>query len=70
VRTAHRRLARHPDPPKADVRLFKQTFRFTGGEVTGEFVMSTGYLPGAHEPSCPAYARIARRKPPWMGAAA
>jgi DNA-3-methyladenine glycosylase I len=31
--------------------------------------MSTGYLPGAHEPSCPAYARIARRKPLWMAAA-
>lgn len=51
---------------KADwVKLFKRTFRFTGGEITGEFLMSTGYLPGAHEPACPVYRRIQRRKPPW-----
>jgi DNA-3-methyladenine glycosylase I len=47
------------------VKLFKQTFRFTGGEITGEFLMSTGYLPGAHVASCPVYARVLRRKPPW-----
>jgi hypothetical protein len=32
------------------VKLFKQTFRFTGGEIVGEFLMSIGYLPGAHVP--------------------
>ena len=35
------------------VKLFKKTFRFTGGEITGEFLMSLGYLPGAHRPDCP-----------------
>lgn len=35
------------------VKLFKQTFRFTGGEITGEFLMSLGYLPGAHRADCP-----------------
>jgi DNA-3-methyladenine glycosylase I len=30
-----------------------------------EFLVSTGYLPGAHEPSCPVYARILAAKPPW-----
>lgn len=35
------------------VNLFKKTFRFTGGEITGEFLMSLGYLPGAHRPDCP-----------------
>ena len=56
----------HPRSKPEWVRLFKDTFRFTGGEITGEFLMSTGYLPGAHERSCPVYARIARRNPPWM----
>ena len=48
------------------VALFKQTFRFTGGEIVGEFLVSTGFLPGAHVPACPVYAKIARLKPVWM----
>ena len=48
------------------VRLFKRTFRFTGGEIVGEFLLSTGYLPGAHREDCPAYRRIRRLRPPWM----
>jgi DNA-3-methyladenine glycosylase I len=51
------------------VKLFKRTFRFTGGEITNEFLMSTGYLPGAHVPGCPIYAKIAALGPPWMRAA-
>jgi DNA-3-methyladenine glycosylase I len=39
-------------------RLFKKTFKFTGGEIVNEFLMSTGYLPGAHSPECPVYKRI------------
>jgi DNA-3-methyladenine glycosylase I len=35
------------------VLLFKQTFKFTGGEITREFLVSTGYLPGAHMQDCP-----------------
>jgi len=35
------------------VLLFKQTFKFTGGEITREFLVSTGYLPGAHIQDCP-----------------
>ena len=47
------------------VRLFKQTFRFTGGEITGEFLMSLGYLPGAHQADCPVMEKIAKaRKTP------
>lgn len=46
---------------KADwVRLFKKHFKFTGGEIVGEFLMSLGYLPGAHAPGCPFYDRSAR----------
>jgi DNA-3-methyladenine glycosylase I len=58
--------AHHPRSKAEWVGLFKRTFRFTGGEIVGEFLMSTGYLPGAHVPTCPVYGRIARRKPAWM----
>lgn len=61
--------AHHPRDKAAWVKLFKQTFRFTGGEITGEFLMSLGYLPGAHRESCPAFARAAKKHPPWMKAA-
>lgn len=43
-------------------KLFRKTFRFTGGEIVNEFLMSTGYLPGAHSPDCPAYHRILKIK--------
>jgi DNA-3-methyladenine glycosylase I len=57
----------HPLDKPDWVKLFKRTFRFTGGEIVGEFLMSTGYLPGAHDPDCPVYARIRKLGPPWMG---
>ncbi|MFA5041346.1 MAG: DNA-3-methyladenine glycosylase I [Bdellovibrionales bacterium] len=40
------------------IKLFRETFKFTGGEIVGEFLMSLGILPGAHIPSCPVYKRI------------
>jgi len=52
--------AHHPQGKAEWVKLFKKTFLFTGGEITGEFLMSLGYLPGAHEPGCPVYAEIKR----------
>ncbi len=55
-----------PRDKAAWVKLFKKNFRFTGGEIVGEFLMSFGYLPGAHRDDCPAYARIATLKPMWM----
>ena len=58
--------AHHPLPKEDWVKLFRKTFRFTGGEIVGEFLMSTGYLPGAHAEHCPVYERIARLGPPWM----
>ncbi len=60
--------AHHPLTKPAWIKLFKKTFRFTGGEITGEFLMSIGYLPGAHAESCPVFARIAKLNPPWMRA--
>ncbi len=60
-------LAAH-NPRRKDewIKLFKRTFRFTGGEIVGEFLMSIGYLPGAHVPSCPVYRVIVARQPPWL----
>jgi DNA-3-methyladenine glycosylase I len=58
----------HPKTKEEWVKLFKGTFLFTGGEITGEFLISTGYLPGAHVPECPVYRRVARAKPPWRAA--
>jgi DNA-3-methyladenine glycosylase I len=55
----------HPRPKEDWVKLFKKTFRFTGGEIVGEFLMSLGYLPGAHRESCPVHARILELGPPW-----
>jgi DNA-3-methyladenine glycosylase I len=44
------------------VKLFKKTFRFTGGEITGEFLMSLGYLPGAHRADCPVAKQLAKAR--------
>ena len=57
--------AQHPRPKDEWVKLFRDTFLFMGGEVVGELLMSTGYLPGAHAPSCPVYTRILSLDPPW-----
>jgi DNA-3-methyladenine glycosylase I len=56
----------HPLSKQEWVKLFKKTFRFTGGEIVGEFLLSTGYLPGAHAEDCPVYAEIVALNPPWM----
>src|SRR3546814_19096462 len=56
--------ALHPLEPAEWVKLFRRTFRFMGGEIVGEFLMSTGYLPGAHRDDCPAQARALAADPP------
>ena len=45
----------HPKTKDEWVTIFKKTFKFTGGEIVNEFLMSTGYLPGAHEKDCWVY---------------
>ena len=55
----------HPRSPQEWTRLFRQTFRFTGGQIVNEFLMSVGYLPGAHETDCPIFTRILEHSPPW-----
>jgi DNA-3-methyladenine glycosylase I len=60
----------HPLPKEGWVKLFRDNFRFTGGEIVGEFLMSLGYLPGAHVEDCPVHARIRRMNPPWARSSA
>ncbi|MEN4902523.1 DNA-3-methyladenine glycosylase I [Luteimonas sp. TWI1437] len=58
---AHANEDGRPRDKASWVKLFKRTFRFTGGEITGEFLMSLGYLPGAHRADCPVARTLARR---------
>lgn len=71
LRTSHAGFAawlkaHHPREPADWVKLFRRTFVFMGPEVVGEFLLSLGYLPGAHRADCPAYARIVALAPPWL----
>ena len=59
---AHAREGGTPRDKASWVKLFKRTFRFTGGEITGEFLMSLDYLPGAHRADCPALEGIAEAR--------
>ncbi|OHD78776.1 MAG: DNA-3-methyladenine glycosylase [Spirochaetes bacterium RIFOXYC1_FULL_54_7] len=70
IRTSHgsfnQWLAAHHPLDKPDwLRLFKQNFVFVGGEIVGEFLMSTGWLPGAHIPGCPAGDRAREAGAAW-----
>jgi len=60
--------AHHPLSKDEWVKLFKKTFLFTGGEIVNEFLLSVGYLPGAHHPNCPVFAEIVKTKPAWLSA--
>ncbi|WP_376956712.1 DNA-3-methyladenine glycosylase I [Azospirillum sp. A26] len=60
--------AHHPLSKAEWVKLFGRTFRFTGGEIVGEFLMSLGYLPGAHQADCPVQAVVLELNPPWKAA--
>ena len=55
----------HSQSLPAWVRLFKHTFTFTGGEITKEFLLSTGFLKGAHQASCPIYQKVLKQQPMW-----
>ncbi|RYG00200.1 MAG: DNA-3-methyladenine glycosylase I [Chitinophagaceae bacterium] len=48
----------HPKTKEEWVKLFKKTFKFTGGEIVNEFLMSIGMLPGAHDTDCPVYRKL------------
>lgn len=56
----------HPKTREEWTKIFKKTFRFTGGEIVNEFLMSIGILPGAHDESCPVHKKILKAKPHWQ----
>lgn len=56
----------HPKTKEEWVTLFKKTFKFTGGEIVNEFLMSIGYLKGAHDENCPVHQKIIKTKPMWL----
>ena len=55
----------HPLSLEEWVKVFKKNFKFTGGEITKEFLTSSGYLKGAHISSCPVYEKALKKKPMW-----
>jgi len=56
----------HPKTKEEWVKLFKKTFRFTGGEIVNEFLMSIGYLSGAHDDNCTIFKKVKKADPLWM----
>jgi len=58
--------AHHPSDLETWTKRFKKTFLFTGGEIVKEFLMSTGYLPGAHDEDCPVLAEVRKARAPWI----
>jgi len=55
----------HPKTKEEWLKIFKKTFKFTGGEIVNEFLMSTGYLKGAHDDNCVIQKEILEAKPMW-----
>ena len=55
----------HPKTRDEWTKLFKIAFRFTGGEIVNEFILSTGYLPGAHDKACRIYKKVLKANPAW-----
>ncbi|MFU2128024.1 DNA-3-methyladenine glycosylase I [Gallibacterium anatis] len=55
----------YPKPLPEWVKLFKKQFKFVGGEIVNEFLMSTGYLPNAHDKTCPIYQKILQTNVKW-----
>jgi DNA-3-methyladenine glycosylase I len=58
--------AHHPRARAEWVKLFRRTFVFTGDEIAGEFLISLGWLPGAHARDCPVAALAAAAGPAWL----
>ena len=56
----------HPKTKQEWMKLFKQTFKFTGGEIVNEFLMSTGYLEGSHIDSCEINKLVIKSNPAWL----
>jgi len=57
--------AHHPLTLDEWTKLFRKTFKFTGKTIVDEFLMSIGYLPGAHQKTCAVYGALLKKKPAW-----
>ena len=55
----------HPKTKEEWVKVFKKQFKFVGGEIVNEFLISTGYLKGAHNEDCPIYRETLKCNPAW-----
>lgn len=55
----------HPKTLEQWTKLFKKNFKFVGGEIVKEFLVSIGYLEGAHSKNCPIYKKILECEPSW-----
>ena len=55
----------HPLSKEEWVKLFKKHFKFVGGEIVNEFLMSSGYLKGAHVENCKIYKVVLNLYPKW-----
>ena len=58
--------SQHPKSREEWTKLFKKTFRFTGGEIVWSFLLSIGYAPGCHDEDCPIYKKTLKAKPMWL----
>jgi DNA-3-methyladenine glycosylase I len=56
----------HPKSKEEWIKIFKKTFKFTGGEIVNEFLMSIGFLSGAHDDNCPIHKKIIATNPMWI----
>jgi DNA-3-methyladenine glycosylase I len=56
----------HPKTKEEWVKVFKKTFKFTGGEIVNEFLMSIGFLRGAHSENCRVHQEILKTSPMWL----
>ena len=56
----------HPLNSEDWVKLFKKTFKFTGGEIVNEFLTSIGVLPHAHDKDCPIFKKTLSKNPLWQ----
>jgi len=55
----------HPKTKEEWVKIFKIHFKFTGGEIVNEFLMSSGYLIGAHDEDCAIHKKVLETNPAW-----
>lgn len=48
------------------VKLFRKEFKFVGGEIVNEFLMSIGRIEGSHSPDCFRYKDFLNHRKLWL----